>query len=71
MAFTQSDIDIVEAAIIARINGGAVNSYAIGTRNVEYMKLDELRALRDDMKREVGRAANPTRTALANFRRGN
>lgn len=70
MAFTQTDIEAVETAIRARISGGAVNRYAIGTRNVEYMTLAELQTLRNQMKNEVSRASTPTRTALASFRRG-
>jgi len=51
----------VESAISARLNGGAVQSYSIGGRNIMYMTLSELMQARDKLKREVG-SAKDTRT---------
>jgi hypothetical protein len=69
MAWTQANLDAVEAAINARIAGGAVNSYGVGGRNLQYMKLEELRALRHEMAAEIQRALYPTGTALAKLNR--
>ena len=46
-------LDNIEAAINARLTGGAVQSYSIGGRNLQYISLSELRQMRDQLKREV------------------
>lgn len=51
----------VEAAISARMSGGAVQSYSIGGRNLQYISLSELRQLRDDLRREVSAGAGGAR----------
>lgn len=43
----------VNAAISARLNGGAVLSYMIGNRNVMYMSLEALIKLRDQLMKET------------------
>jgi hypothetical protein len=43
----------VEQAIAARVNGGAVQSYSIGGRNLQYVSLTELREMRKELRREV------------------
>lgn len=44
----------VNAAISSRLNGGGVNAYRLQDgRNLEYMSLDELRALRKELQREI------------------
>jgi len=40
----------VDLAISARLSGGAVQSYAIGGRNLEYITLKELRELRAEFQ---------------------
>lgn len=45
----------VDKAILDRLSGGAVQSYSIKGRNLAYMPLGELRALRDSLKAEVAR----------------
>lgn len=49
----QEMLDQVENAINARLTGGAVASYSIGGRNIQYISLDELRRLRDQLRREL------------------
>jgi hypothetical protein len=42
----QDIIDALDTAILAKLNGGAVHSYAIGDRNLTHMSLKELRETR-------------------------
>ncbi len=53
MATKQEMLDNVEAAINARISGGAVQSYTIGGRNLMYIPLTDLMKLRDQLRRET------------------
>jgi len=46
-------IVLIDKAIGARLKGGAVQSYSIGGRNLEYMTLSELRNLRADLNKEI------------------
>lgn len=71
MAWTSADLTAVETAIRKRISGGAVDSYAIGGRNVAYMPLEDLRSLRDEMRREIEakKSGLPTRYVVAERRR--
>lgn len=57
----QTLLDNVEAAINARLTGGAVQSYSIGGRNLQYITLSELKKLRDDLKREIASESGGTR----------
>jgi hypothetical protein len=63
MATSQELLTQVESAIEARLTGGAVQSYSIGGRNIQYISLTELYKLRDKLKREV-QASSPTNTRL-------
>jgi len=67
MAWTADDITAVETAILARIAGGAVDSYSVQGRNLKYMSLADLRELRAEMKREVN-ATTAKRVTKASFR---
>lgn len=49
----QEMLDNVETAINARMTGGAVQSYSIGGRNLQYISLNELIKLRDQLRREI------------------
>ncbi len=62
MAYSQSDLEALSAAITAGIK--AV-TYADG-RKVEYQSLADMRALRNDMKEEVAaaRRKNQLRTTI-------
>jgi len=41
-------IELIDKAIATRLRGGAVQSYAIGGRNLQYMMLSELKNLRTE-----------------------
>ena len=64
---TQEMLEKVELAIMARLNGGAVQSYSIGGRNLQYMQLPELEKMRDKLIRQ----SNPSggTTTYASFGR--
>lgn len=63
MAVSKQDLlDKVEAALDARLSGGAVQSYSIGGRNLQYITLEELRKLRDQLKREITSESGNART---------
>ena len=53
MADAASLLALVEAAIEARLNGGAVESYAIRGRNLKYVPMVELMQMRTDLRREA------------------
>ena len=53
MATAASLLVKVEAAIEARLDGGAVDSYSIRGRSLEYMDIGDLFKLRDQLRREV------------------
>ncbi len=57
----QEMLDNVENAINARMTGGAVSSYTIGGRNLQYITLTELIKLRDQLRREIA-GSNDTTT---------
>jgi hypothetical protein len=56
----QEMLDNVEIAINARMTGGAVQSYSIGGRNLQYVSLNELIKLRDQLRREVASSGGTT-----------
>ena len=60
-------LENVELAINARMTGGAVQSYSIGGRNLQYITLSELMKLRDQLRQEV--AGGTSRTSYAKFER--
>jgi len=62
----QEMLENVETAINARMTGGAVQSYSIGGRNLQYITLSELIKLRDQLRREV--AASGGATTYAGFK---
>ena len=62
MAYSQTDLDAVEAEIMSRITGGAVESYSIGDRSLRYIPLSELRQLRAEIAAEVIAASGGART---------
>lgn len=63
----QEMLENVENAINARMTGGAVQSYSIGGRNLQYITLGELTKLRDKLRQEV--ASGKSRTSYAKFER--
>jgi len=46
---TQELLELIDKAIAMRLRGGAVQSYSIGGRNLQYMTLSELRNLRAEL----------------------
>lgn len=52
----------VNSAISALLNGGAVQSYMIGGRNVMYMSLDQLQRLRETLQKEISSSQSKNRT---------
>lgn len=46
-------IDLIDKAIATRLRGGAVQSYSIGGRNLQYMTITELRNLRADLSKQI------------------
>ena len=56
----QEMLENVENAINARVNGGAVQSYSIGGRNIQYIPLPELMKLRDQLRREIAISGGTT-----------
>lgn len=64
----QEMLDNVEAAINARMTGGAVQSYSIGGRNLQYITLTELIKLRDSLRQEIAsNGGSGSRTSYARF----
>jgi hypothetical protein len=53
MATAAELLTLVDAAICARLSGGAVASYSIGNRNLTYMSLNDLCDFRRDLQAEV------------------
>ncbi len=60
-------LDNVNTAIDARMTGGAVESYSIAGRNLQYISIDELVKLRSRLRQEV--SSGTSRTSYAEFRR--
>ena len=60
----QTMLDNIEAAINSRLTGGAVASYSIGGRNLQYCSLTDLYSMRDKLKREI---ASSTKGASVNY----
>jgi len=56
----QEMLDNVENAINARMTGGAVQSYSIGGRNLQYISISELIKLRDQLRREIAGSSDTT-----------
>ncbi len=58
----------VNNAIAARLNGGAVDSYTIGGRDLKYIPLADLFKMRDNLRREIAAGAGGARNYIS-FRR--
>jgi len=52
-----AQLEAVETAILNIMNGGAVQAYTIGNRNIQKMTLTELRNWRDQLKAETTNAS--------------
>jgi len=53
MATTQEMLDAVNSAINARLTGGAVQSYTISGRNIQYIPLSELKELKKELQAQL------------------
>jgi hypothetical protein len=63
MAYTQALLDAIDAEILSRITGGAVESYSMPDgRSLRYLPMSELRALRTEVATEVAAASGGTRS---------
>lgn len=67
MAWTQTDIDTLQAAIAA---GGAVKSMTIGDRTVTFNTIDDMLKLLSVMQASVTTAAGTSRTRYAATSKG-
>ena len=69
MSTTSEMLDAVNAAITARLAGGAVQSYSLEDgRNIQYITMTELLKLRDRLNTEAAGSISD-RTSYATFRR--
>lgn len=66
--YTQAMLDLVDAAITARLSGGAVQSYSVGGRNLKYISIEELTKLRDKIAHALSSASHGLPRALARRR---
>lgn len=64
MAFTQAQLDTLEAAIAA-----GTLSVQYGDKRVTYHSMGEMLQLRDQMKREITSSGNPRRFTVLKFGR--
>jgi hypothetical protein len=67
MAWTQSDIDTLRAAVAA---GGAVKSMTFADRTVTFNSIDEMLRLIATMEHSIATAAGTTRTRYASTSKG-
>jgi len=65
MPTTQEMLDAVNAAINARLTGGAVASYSINGRNIQYIPLSELRDLKKELQAQVSAEKGGVRTFVS------
>lgn len=72
MAFTSANLTTVEEAILALASGQRIVSFTIGDRTFTYgqAQLNDLRALRDEIKSEVGAAAGSANYILTSTSKG-
>ena len=66
-ATKQEMLDAVNDAIQARLTGGAVHSYSIGGRNLQYITIKELMDLRANL--QAGLAGEQGTRNYAGFKR--
>ncbi|MGE0410028.1 MAG: hypothetical protein AB7P23_12305 [Amphiplicatus sp.] len=55
---SQKDLDAIDAAIRARLTGGAISEYTIGNRNLRYESIASLRQLRSEVALRVANERN-------------
>ena len=62
MPTTQEMLDAVNAAIYARLTGGAVASYTISGRNIQYIPLSELKEMKKELQAQLASEKGSART---------
>lgn len=62
MAYTQADLDTLQAAIAS-----GTLSIRHGDKEKRFQSLAEMRALRNEMQREIATASGTSRTTYASF----
>ncbi len=68
MAVTvQTMLDNVEAAINARLTCGAVQSYTISGRNIQYCSLKELYDIREKLRKEINASSSGSSVNYGSF----
>jgi hypothetical protein len=65
MPTTQEMLDAVNAAINARLTGGAIASYSINGRNIQYIPLNELRDLKKELQAQIASEKGNTRSFVS------
>jgi|WetSurSiteA1Bulk_404760.scaffolds.fasta_scaffold32912_3 hypothetical protein len=72
MAFTQTDQESVQAAVIALATGSRVVSATMGDKTIQYGQadVDKLRALLSEIKTELSAAAGRRRYLLTSSSKG-
>ena len=58
-------LNLVKTAIQTRLNGGTVESYAIGNRNLRYTPLSELLKLKRDLEEAVASESGGARNYVS------
>lgn len=71
MSTPQELLELVNAAIKARLEGGAYDSYAEGGESFKAMSLAELRAFRAELQEEVAVAGGATFSRIVPINEGN
>jgi hypothetical protein len=65
MATTQEMLDAVNNAINVRLTGGAVQSYTISGRNIQYIPLSELKELKKELQAQLASEKGGARTFVS------
>lgn len=65
MAATQEMLDAVNNAINARLTGGAVASYSVNGRDIQYISLRELRELKNELQAQLAGEKGSARTFVS------
>ena len=70
VSFASDALTAIESAILARLQGGAIDSYSVNGQDVSLMNLKDLQALRDQLRSEVLQEAGTggSRITLARLR---
>mgnify|MGYP000277105359 CR=1 FL=1 len=63
----QAMLDAVQAAILAKMTGGAVQEYDVGGQSIKYMSLKDLESYETKLLRRV--AATKDRTSFSTFQK--